>query len=108
MSRLWEDVRGDLVGKALGTGHRIPDERLRLRDLTRKLPEKPTCSRQVPAAVRWAVWERDNFTCLHCGSRRFLSLDHKIPWSKGGTHDQDNLQTLCRTCNSRKRTRYQL
>lgn len=56
----------------------------------------------IPDDLRWKVWERDDFTCRHCGSRRFLSVDHIHPESKGGTLALDNLQTLCRSCNSRK------
>lgn len=59
----------------------------------------------LPAATRWTVWERDNFTCLHCGTRRDLTIDHIVPRSKNGTHDEANLQTLCRRCNSRKGAR---
>lgn len=58
----------------------------------------------IPEALRWDIWERDNFTCHHCGARRYLAVDHILPESKGGTLDPSNLQTLCRTCNSRKGT----
>ncbi len=60
---------------------------------------------RIPADVRWAVWERDNFTCKHCGTRRYLSIDHIHPESLGGTLDLDNLQTLCTSCNSSKGAR---
>jgi hypothetical protein len=56
----------------------------------------------VPDHIRWTVWERDDFRCQHCGSRRALSVDHIHPESKGGTLELSNLQTLCRPCNSRK------
>lgn len=58
----------------------------------------------IPDDLRWESWERDNFTCRHCGARRFLSVDHIVPESRGGTLDPSNLQTLCRSCNSRKGT----
>ena len=58
----------------------------------------------IPVALRWQVFERDNFTCQKCGSRQFLSADHIIPESKGGPTILENLQTLCRSCNSRKGT----
>jgi hypothetical protein len=56
----------------------------------------------IPPEMRWAVWERDNFTCRVCGSRRFLALDHFYPESLGGPTTPANLRTLCRICNSRK------
>lgn len=61
--------------------------------------------RKIPDAIRTAVHERDGWKCLHCGSKEGLSLDHIYPHSKGGSDDLDNLQTLCRPCNSRKGSR---
>jgi hypothetical protein len=60
----------------------------------------------IPVPLRWQVWERDNFTCVHCGTRRNLSIDHIKPESVGGTLEIANLQTLCRPCNSRKGNRF--
>lgn len=47
------------------------------------------------------------FSCVHCGSRdeATLTIDHIKPVSKGGTDDFDNLQILCKSCNSRKGNR---
>ena len=56
----------------------------------------------VTPSKRWTVWERDNFTCCSCGRRRFLTIDHIVPRCKGGTHEIENLQTLCSRCNSKK------
>ncbi len=56
----------------------------------------------VPPALRWEVWERDDFRCQHCGARRFLEVDHIIPESRGGEMVVENLQTLCRPCNLKK------
>jgi len=56
----------------------------------------------IPPGLRWAVWERDNFTCKHCGSRTILEVDHVIPVSKGGITTLSNLQTLCSACNRGK------
>ena len=55
----------------------------------------------IPNELRWTVWERDNFTCK-CGARKFLSVDHITPESEGGSTELDNLQTLCKSCNSTK------
>lgn len=59
----------------------------------------------IPNSLRFAVYERDNYTCLHCGTSEQLSLDHIHPYSLGGKDTRDNLQTLCRPCNSRKGAR---
>lgn len=54
---------------------------------------------------RWRIWERDDFRCRRCGSRRFLTLDHITPRLHGGGGEDTNLQTLCRSCNSKKGAR---
>lgn len=58
----------------------------------------------VPENLRWEVWERDNFTCKQCGIRRSLAVDHIKPLLLGGKTEMENLQTLCRSCNSKKGT----
>lgn len=63
---------------------------------------EPKPKAYIPPELRWKVWERDNFTCLHCGSRQNLSVDHIYPESTGGGLELNNLQTLCKTCNSKK------
>lgn len=60
---------------------------------------------KIPDSLRLAVYERDGFACLHCGTTDALSLDHIHPWSLGGPDTIENLQTLCRSCNSRKGAR---
>ena len=52
--------------------------------------------------VRLAVFNRDGFTCCHCGSTEHLSIDHIVSVYRGGSNDIGNLQTLCRRCNSGK------
>lgn len=56
----------------------------------------------VPEALKWQVFERDNFTCQECGTRLRLTVDHIHPELLGGEATLDNLQTLCKSCNSRK------
>lgn len=65
-----------------------------------QLPQKTKVP--IPPELRWEVWERDNFNCQICGRRRNLTVDHIVPESKGGKLELDNLQTLCKSCNSRK------
>lgn len=47
-----------------------------------------------------------NFECVNCGSKENLTIDHIRPISKGGTNEEDNLQILCKSCNSKKGAKY--
>lgn len=53
---------------------------------------------------RREVYRRDNHTCQDCGARgghrgdAELHAHHKVPVSKGGSHEYSNLTTLCRDC----------
>ena len=42
---------------------------------------------------------------MYCGGRQrpdLMDIDHKDPLARGGSNHRDNLQLLCRTCNTRK------
>lgn len=47
-----------------------------------------------------------NHACAYCKSQEDITQDHIIPLSKGGQNVIENIQPLCRTCNSRKRDKY--
>lgn len=53
-------------------------------------------------ATRLRIFARDAFRCTYCGSADDLHCDHVFPVAKGGSHDDSNLTTACRTCNTRK------
>lgn len=57
---------------------------------------------RIPSKLRERIYQRDNYQCLHCYSFDNLSIDHIWPHSKGGLDIYENLQTLCRSCNSSK------
>jgi len=48
--------------------------------------------------MKWQKAKR----CKYCKSEENLTVDHKIPKSKGGGDQGNNLQTLCLTCNGIK------
>lgn len=43
--------------------------------------------------------------CLCCGKKSKLTVDHVVPLSRGGSNDISNIQPLCASCNSKKRTK---
>jgi hypothetical protein len=63
----------------------------------------------IKPKLRFDILERDKYTCQACGATPHdgatLEIDHIQPFSKGGTDDLDNLQVLCRECNSGKGAR---
>ena len=82
----------------------------RLEDLMEQLKvpayaSKPNPRKEIGHTKRRQVMERDQYRCKQCGDWHDLAIDHIHPVSKGGTNDIDNLQVLCRSCNSRKRDR---
>lgn len=72
---------------------------------TPELLPLPTRRDPVPVAVRFFVFKRDGYRCVQCGTTEDLTIDHIYPRIRGGGHTEDNLQTLCRSCNSRKGAR---
>jgi hypothetical protein len=53
----------------------------------------------------WNIPRKDKVKCAACGTSWDLVVDHIIPRSKGGAWDKLNYQILCRSCNSKKRSR---
>jgi 5-methylcytosine-specific restriction endonuclease McrA len=45
------------------------------------------------------VMRRDGHTCVYCGSKNNLTIDHMIPKSRGGRDEWENLVTACGECN---------
>jgi hypothetical protein len=66
-------------------------------------PTRPR-RRTITASVRKRVFERDAYRCVECRGWVDLTIDHIVPVVRGGTDDEANLQTMCRSCNSRKGT----
>lgn len=65
-----------------------------------------TRTRYIPAAVRRAVWERDQGRCtftspegVRCTETGFLEFDHRGPFACGGAATVGNLRLACRRHN---------
>jgi HNH endonuclease len=63
-------------------------------------------SRHIPVELALAVWERDGNQCTHvdaqgrrCSARRFLTIEHRDPYARGGPPTLDNLCLLCKAHN---------
>jgi len=57
------------------------------------------------AADERALFEKWSY-CLCCGSTERLEIDHIVPLDWGGSNDVENLQVLCKPCNSSKSNRH--
>lgn len=64
----------------------------------------PRNKHKINPGRRLRILARDGYQCLKCGTNNDLCMDHIVPISRGGETDDDNLQTLCRTCNLQKGT----
>ncbi len=67
-----------------------------------KKRSKEKRNRKIQAATRKAVFNRDEHSCVLCGKKSDLSIDHIFPFSKGGGHELENLRVLCKSCNQYK------
>ena len=76
-----------------------------IRKARRMLEPTRKDSAYIPEHVRSEVYARDGGSCVICGARDYLEFDHIIARSKGGATSVENLQLLCRRCNSEKSDR---
>ena len=72
-----------------------------------KNPERPEISPTRWKHLRDEVFNKYGKVCLKCGSFDDVVVDHIIPYSKNKNlaTDINNLQPLCRSCNSKKGNR---
>lgn len=62
-------------------------------------------TRYISEKNRLRVLKRDHYKCQKCGRSPathrslYLHIDHIVPFSNGGSNDENNLQTLCNKCN---------
>lgn len=97
---LWGDGQGEYIFNV------IKEEFYKRQGFPTKR-EQERC-KKITTRIRRLVFERDAYRCVRCDTHFNLCVDHKYPWSKGGSDDLDNLQTLCRACNSKKRNKVEV
>ncbi|MEX0717015.1 MAG: HNH endonuclease signature motif containing protein [Planctomycetaceae bacterium] len=103
-------ARGTGSGTYRLTGMRDPGTSVELHEAIRFLIRKAkglevrhgTDTRYITDEIRSEIWYRDAGRCVLCGATEYLEFDHIIPHSKGGATSAQNLQLLCRKCNSEK------
>jgi hypothetical protein len=64
--------------------------------------ERKTKRIALSKSARFAIFERDKFTCQYCGKTPpevQLHCDHILPVVEGGTNEKENLRTSCLDCN---------
>lgn len=96
----------------------IEKERLRQKKYTQLHPEKTRFrAKNRKARIKGAngkitydewktVLEKYKYTCLCCKRNDVvLTMDHVVPLVFGGRNTIDNIQPLCKSCNSRKNTK---
>ena len=100
--------------------NRPVQNRTKKRQATRQ--DRPKERREAVERVRVQVYRRDGFKCQCTGCSKCqsefwsnicgrgkpgLNIHHIKPYSKGGTDDMDNLQTLCEECNKEQGNKYE-
>lgn len=63
-------------------------------------------SRSARGSRRNFILERDKRACVLCGATEKLTMQHVIPYSRGGETTSRNLVTLCEDCNQDLGTEY--
>jgi hypothetical protein len=98
LARIFERALDELIARTLR--HRVGGERLRARRMHK------AGSRHVPVEHARAVWERDCGQCTfvdeqgrRCSERRFITIEHRHPFARGGASDPENLCLLCEAHN---------
>lgn len=56
--------------------------------------------------TRWWRRQIERGICYYCGKKvgpHEITMDHKIPLSRGGTSDRENIVPCCKECNNKKK-----
>ena len=102
----WSRVRDEAIElrycEATDGGYWLTDWPGVLTPYSRKVICKGLRKREIPSALRWEVWERDDFRCRECGARRFLLGRSHQAGEQRRNHLPENSRTLCSVCSGRK------
>lgn len=97
----------EIIGRALIVlVETLTSEKLAASDRARSARGAVAGSRHIPAAVKRAVWVRDDGRCgfvgkggRRCAERGFLEFHHVSPYAAGGKATVDNIELRCRPHN---------
>lgn len=103
------EPRASAMGEELNphVGARVPDraEPTGASPHVGATPAEPRqrATQSIPPATRRQVLRRDGNRCVvpGCQNHRFLDVHHVVPRAEGGTHDSEQLATLCGLCRAR-------
>lgn len=96
-------------GGAIYSGRMIREEARRAtRERLIRTTAAPLPFKRPRVKVRESVRRRvlGEGACACCGATKNLTVDHKRPWSWGGSNARSNLQCLCWDCNLAKSNRW--
>ncbi|MFC2017964.1 HNH endonuclease [Chloroflexota bacterium] len=72
--------------------------------------ELRSISRSIPRVTQFKVLRREGRICSECGQAvkdEEIEFDHIIPWSRGGSSDENNVRMLCSACNRKKGAKFE-
>jgi len=103
-TRRWKETnREHLRAYGLAWFHQHPGKSVEYCE--RRRARQESSGEKITAEEWQSVLRQFDGKCACCGSCNDVSMDHVIPLSKGGRHAIENIQPLCRSCNSKKRTK---
>jgi hypothetical protein len=65
-------------------------------------PQSKPVRKKVTKYTRKRIIARDGGKCLFCSATEDLEIDHIVPVVLGGGGEDENLRTLCRSCNGKR------
>lgn len=98
-SQVYQSVPDEVMDYAFSIGYTYPEGYEEEKHASKIQYEK---ARGISSAKAERVFDRCGRKCVECGSEEELEIHHRVPVAEGGTHDEDNLETLCRSCHMEK------